>query len=193
MYIYSSNMKYSFVSKGTSSILVFSGFVPPPRKFFAMLYLEPDLLAPGITCFPVYAFPQHNCQAKWQKSKLSKEQVSVLVSAWVLFSKELKFFSFINKMWCNGLYWQFVSLLRQWCTEWYVELIVTGTHSKEIYSICVSCQTRKKSHWLQSPGMTYVFLLLFLGTFDHVHPLCPPLTPHPWQPTNLFSISMSLF
>lgn len=33
IYIYSQNMKYSFGSKGTNSIVVFCGFVPPTHKF----------------------------------------------------------------------------------------------------------------------------------------------------------------
>lgn len=64
---------------------------------FTMLYLEPDLLAPGATCFPVYTSSQYNPQAKWQNGKFTKEQVSVLVSAWTLFSKELKILLFCQQ------------------------------------------------------------------------------------------------
>lgn len=144
----------------------------------------------------MYTFLQCNCQAKWQKGKFAKEQVSVIVIGWVLFSKELKFFYFINKMWCKGIYWQCVSPLRQQYVECYVNLIVIRTHSKRIRSICVSCQTRKKSHWLKSPRMTCMFLLL-LGMLHHFHPLRPLLTSHLWQLTDLYlwliSVSMSLF
>lgn len=68
------------------------------------------------------------------------------------------FFYFTNKIWFKRIYRQLVSVLRQSC----VELIDTGTHSKEILNICASCQAREKLGWPRSPGATCVFLFIFL-------------------------------
>lgn len=134
MYIYSQNMKYSFVSKGTNTILVFCGFVPPHTQISSQCCIQSQTYQLQASLAFLCAFLHNITARQYDKGKRAKEQVSVLVSAWALLSKELKFFYFINQMECKEIYGQFGSSLRQWCLEWYVELIVIGTHSKQMYS-----------------------------------------------------------
>jgi aspartate carbamoyltransferase catalytic subunit len=90
---FSESTKYSFVSKGTTSILGFSVIFHFPHNAG---FTKSDSLALGITCFPVYFYSitlRHNDKEAYpRRNKLVF--LSVLVSVWVPFSEELKIILF---------------------------------------------------------------------------------------------------